>query len=108
MASNLDFVELGAEQIKGAGAIRYAKMFGEFMIYCNNKPIFLICDNTAFVKILPQTTEILGENAEQGLPYPSAKPHYIVDIDNQDLLVDLAKFLDKITPLRRVAGEDKR
>jgi DNA helicase-2/ATP-dependent DNA helicase PcrA len=34
------------------GAVRYKKMFGEYMVYVNEKPILLVCDNTVFVKIL--------------------------------------------------------
>jgi TfoX/Sxy family transcriptional regulator of competence genes len=34
------------------GTITYKKMFGEYLIYLNDKPIVMICNNTAFVKIL--------------------------------------------------------
>ena len=39
MSTSLDFIEYVCEQIAGVGQIRYRKMFGEYMVYVNNKPI---------------------------------------------------------------------
>lgn len=100
MASNLDFVEFLCEQILECGSVRYKKMFGEYMAYLNGKPIFLICDDMLFVKINDATTAVLGENAEKGYPYDGAKIHYIVEcVDDKELMIKLAKELEKITPL---------
>jgi TfoX/Sxy family transcriptional regulator of competence genes len=52
MASDLDYVEYVVDQIKTGGTITYKKMFGEYLIYSDHKPVVLICDNTAFVKML--------------------------------------------------------
>ena len=99
MATNLDFAQYVCEQIAPCGCVRYRKMFGEYMIYCNEKPILLLCDDTVFVKILPETTEILGENAPSDFPYPGAKAHYVVDPDDRALINALVKVLEAITPL---------
>lgn len=50
MATSVDFINYVCEQIVGVGDIRYRKMFGEYMVYVNYKPILLICDNTVYVK----------------------------------------------------------
>ncbi|MDR1905852.1 MAG: TfoX/Sxy family protein [Clostridiales bacterium] len=100
MASNLSTVEYISEQIESAGVVRYKKMFGEYMIYCDEKPVFLLCDDMLFVKILPQTEALLGVDGEKAPPYSGAKPHFVVpDIDNGELLVSLASVLAKILPL---------
>lgn len=99
MASSLDFVEYIVEQISGVGVINYKKMFGEYMIYCNAKPVVLVCDDTAFVKILPETTAILGSEKHQGYPYKSAKLHYIVDVDDKQQMNDVVRTLERIIPL---------
>lgn len=99
MASSLDFVEFVSEQIGNTGQIRYKKMFGEYMIYCNEKPIILICDDTAFIKVLPETTAILGEENKKAPPYNGAKLHYVVDVDNKDQMIKLARVLEQIVPL---------
>jgi TfoX/Sxy family transcriptional regulator of competence genes len=33
--------------------VRYRKMFGDSLVYVDDKPMMLLCDNTVFVKILP-------------------------------------------------------
>ncbi|MDR1696170.1 MAG: TfoX/Sxy family protein [Endomicrobium sp.] len=98
MASDLDFVNYVAEQIKNAGTVTYKKMFGEYLIYSNGKPVVLICDNTAFVKICDCVKPYL-ENAEKGFPYKGAKEHYIVDPDDGGILSSAVRALEKNLPV---------
>ena len=56
MASNLEFVEYICEQVAPCGGVRYRKMFGDYMVYVNDKPLLLLCDNTVYAKQL----EVLG------------------------------------------------
>ena len=60
MATSVDYVEFVCEQIREFGEIRYRNMFGEYMVYLQDRPILLVCDNTVFVKELPEL-EILME-----------------------------------------------
>ena len=53
MATSVDFIEYVCEQIQGPWDIRYKKMFGEYMVYVNDKPIFLVCNDTVYVKKFP-------------------------------------------------------
>lgn len=98
MATSVDFIEYVCGQIEGTGDVRYRKMFGEYMVYVNDKPILLVCDNTVFVKILP-CLDTLMPDAEKGHPYSGAKEHYIVDIDNTDLARKVVAALEPVTPL---------
>ena len=98
MATSLDYIEFVCEQISGIGEIRYRKMFGEYMVYVNDKPILLVCDNTVYVKKLPELEAIMN-SAECGVPYDSAKEHYILEIDNGEMAKEVASVLEKITPL---------
>lgn len=50
MATSIDYIEYVCEQIRGVGEIRYKKMFGEYMVYVNDKPVIIVCDNNTFVK----------------------------------------------------------
>jgi len=97
MATTLDFIEYVCGQISGAGYVRYRKMFGEYMVYVNDKPVLLVCDNTVYVKMLPCMDGLLAD-AAQGYPYDGAKQHYVLDIDNQDLSREVATALERITP----------
>ena len=98
MATSLDYIEYVAEQAADCGMVRYKKMFGEYMVYIDEKPILLVCDNTVFVKILP-CIETLMADAERGFPYNGAKQHYILDIENRELTMLVAAELVEVTPL---------
>ena len=43
MATTIEYIEYICEQIKGIGEIRYKKMFGEFMVYVNEKHAVSCC-----------------------------------------------------------------
>lgn len=98
MATSLDYIEFVAGQIKGDYAVRYKKMFGEYMVYVNDKPVLLVCDNCVYVKTLKEVSDLLAE-AERGVPYDGAKEHYILDIENENTVSAVIEILERITPL---------
>ena len=98
MASDQDFIEFVCDQITGCGEIRFRKMFGEYMVYVNDKPVLLVCDNTVYVKKL-DVLEDLMVAAEVGIPYPGSKEHYILEIDDADLSKKVVDLLEPITPI---------
>lgn len=98
MASNIEFVQYVCEQIDQAGFISYRMMFGDYCIYCDKKPVALVCDNQFFVKITPK-----GEKAFPALskaaPYPGAKPHFLVEeIDDAKTASRLVKLTAEQLP----------
>ena len=100
MATSQDFIEYVCEQIQNKGTIRYKKMFGEYMVYVNEKPILLVCDNTVFVKMVAEIKGLMSES-DTGKPYENAKEHYILDIDNRELTEDVIVILESITLVPR-------
>ena len=98
MASSFDFTNFICEQLEGVGAVRARKMFGEYMVYVNDKPVVLICDDTVFMKILPCLRELLGDGTT-GYPYDGAKEHYILDPDDRDTLRRAAALAESALPL---------
>jgi len=98
MATSVDFIEYVCEQISGVGAVRYRKMFGEYMVYVNDKPILLVCDNIVYVKKLDCIEEQMQE-AEKGFPYDGAKEHYILDIDNSYFSKQVIELLEPVIPI---------
>ena len=98
MATSQEYIEFVCEQIRGVGAVRYRKMFGEYMVYVNDKPLLLICNNTVYVKKLAALLPLLG-NADCGIPYDGAKEHYILDIDNAPLCREVITVIEPITPM---------
>jgi DNA transformation protein len=53
-------------------------MFGEYALYADGKVVALICDDQLYVKIVPASQELEGV-CETDVPYPGAKPHYLVE-----------------------------
>ena len=98
MATNIDYIEFVCEQAKGDWVVRYNKMFGEYMVYLNDKPILLVCDNTVYVKKVNEIEELM-QGAECGIPYGGAKEHYILDVENNVLTKEVLAVLERITPL---------
>ena len=98
MATSIDYIEYVCEQIRGVGEIRYKKMFGEYMVYVNDKPVIIVCDNNTFVKKLDCIEEMM-KDAETGCPYKGAKEHYILDIDNNELSKSVVIEIEKVTPV---------
>lgn len=98
MATTQDYVEFVCEQVQHTGEVRYRKMFGEYMVYINDKPLLLVCDNTVFVKPVEAIWELLGD-AECVSPYDGAKPYYVLDIEDVFLAEQVIAILEPITPL---------
>lgn len=96
MATSVDFIEFVCDQVDGTGVVRSKKMFGEYMVYIDDKPVLLVCDDTVFVKIVPCLDELM-QNAERGFPYKGAKEHYILDIDNKELSREVILALLPVT-----------
>ncbi|MDR0515515.1 MAG: TfoX/Sxy family protein [Fibromonadaceae bacterium] len=95
MASDIDFVNYVIDQIKDVGVVSQKKMFGEYMVYVNQKPIILICNNTAYVKKLDCVKEF-HKTEEADYPYKGAKEHYMLDVDNRDVLKHIVQALEKV------------
>lgn len=88
MASNLEFVQYAAEQMRDAGNITYRKMFGEYGVYCDGKIFALICDNQLFIKITKAGAEVWS-GLEEAAPYEGAKPYYLIeDMEDRERLTE--------------------
>ncbi len=110
MTCSLEFIEFVCEQIEnvfgGLGAIHYEKMMDDYMLYLNDRPVFLVCGEKVFVKKvegIPQIEEKLAD-APLAIPYNGAQEHYLLDINNHSLSVEVAEMLASLLP----ASEHKR
>ena len=68
MATSSEYVTFVCEQIHGYGDVRCRKMFGEYMVYLNDKPIFTVCDNTVY------TGDTLFDDGYGRTDLPNAAP----------------------------------
>lgn len=98
MATSEEFIFYVCEQLKGVGNVRFKKMFGEYMVYINDKPIVLVCDGTVYVKKLDCILALM-DGASVGYPYKGAKEHYVLDIDDSDFSKLIVRTIEEVTPL---------
>lgn len=106
MATSAEFIEFVCDCVKEYGIVRYRKMFGEYMVYLNEKPVLLVCDNTVFVKKIPENKDLM-KDILCGVPYKGAKEHYMPDIENRELLDQLMPLLIASTPVPKKKKEQK-
>lgn len=97
MACNIDFIDFVCRQIAPVGEVRYRKMFGDYVIYANEKPVITVCDNIAYVKIHPSIAYLM-EDAERGFPYDGAKEHYILDVSQAQKAMEVVTILEVVLP----------
>ncbi|WP_313530030.1 TfoX/Sxy family protein [Anaerotignum sp.] len=99
MASDEGLVQYIAEQMAGAGKIRYRKMMGDYCFYCDEKVIGLVCDDQLFLKPTPSARVNL-EGFPMGCAYDGAKPSFIIDdIDDRDFLANVVRQIAEDLPL---------
>lgn len=74
-------------------------MFGEYAIYLQDKVIGFICDDTLFLKNLPEARALLP-NAELGEAYPGSKAYIVADpwLDEPEILAHAARALADALP----------
>lgn len=56
MACTQEYIDFVCQQIEGVGVIRTRKMFGDWCIYVDEKPVILACDALCYVKMHPAMT----------------------------------------------------
>ena len=97
MACTQEYIDFVCQQIEGVGVIRTRKMFGDWCIYVDEKPVILACDDLCYVKMHPAIADMMRE-AQTGYPYDGAKLHYILDIEHRDIASPVIKKLVEVLP----------
>lgn len=98
MATSADYLTFVLEQLPPLGVVRSRKMFGEYMVYFNEKPVLLVCDNTVFAKKLPVLDNLMYDTP-CGCPYEGAKEHYMLDVEDRELTEQVLRAVEAATPL---------
>ena len=98
MATTKEYIQFVLEQLDGIDDVTCKKMFGEYMVYVQEKPVLIVCDNCPMVKKVPELAEIMRD-APDGVPYEGAKVHYQLDIENRELTRAVIEILVRVTPV---------
>lgn len=109
MASDKDFVEFAADQMRNAGEIAYRKMFGEYAVYCDGKVVALICDNHLFIKPTESGRAFIGHVIEAP-PYQGAKLHFLIEdqLEDSEWISELVRITTDELPVPKPGKAKKR
>jgi len=94
MSTRPEFVQYLLDQLEGLGELRARKMFGDYLIYLNDRPALLVCDGTPFAKPLPCVAELL-EDRPTAPPYEGTKAHYVLDPEDRNTLRRAAELVSQ-------------
>ena len=86
MACTTDFIDFVCSQIKDAGTVRARKMFGDWMIYVDEKPVIIACDNVCFIKMLSAVHDLMAD----ALTAHSTVPSYTISLTSS-IVIRLSK-----------------
>lgn len=80
MATTTETIDDLLALLKPLGGVTAKKMFGEYCIYLDDKPVGLVCDDCLYVKVT-EPGRAMGKDIAESPPYPGAKPHleYLID-----------------------------
>ena len=80
MPSDQSTVDYLVEQMSRGNDVRARKMFGEYGVYCGEAFVGIVADDQLYLKIT-EAGRALVPDAEEGVPYPKARPHLMVPED---------------------------
>lgn len=87
MASSKEYLAFVLGQLSSLEGVTYRPMMGEYILYYDGKVIGGIYDDRLLLKPTKTLTAQLGEPRE--IPYDGAKPMFMVDVDDRELLESL-------------------
>ena len=101
MATSPSTIDYILDQLASIKNIATRKMFGEYALYCDDKVVALICDDTLFVKITEQGKEFVGKHYQEGNAYKGAKISMLIGedrIEDREWICELIKITAQNVP----------
>ena len=99
MATSKEYIDYVLESLNHVEGISARKMFGDYGLYMFNRVMGFVCDNQVFLKVLPGSTRILGEDAPTEAAYQDSKPYYIIqDLEDEEKMARLFRALYEDVP----------
>ena len=112
MASRNDHIAFLEDCLKHIPDIRFKAMFGGHTLYCRERVVGLVCDQTLFIKMTAGTSKLLDGLVETAPPYPGAKNAYVMtERECQDpalMLRVMSADRDDVAPVRKKAAAPKK
>lgn len=90
--------------------VRVHPMFGEYALYCDDKVVGFICDDTLLIKPTPPGS-VHAPGLPAGRPYPGAKDYMQVDgdlIENHEWLQTLVRLTADALPTAKTKAPRRK
>ena len=86
MATDKDYLVYVLDLLREVDGITYKKMMGEYILYKDGIIFGSIYDNRFLIK---KTKSLEDSGLKEEIPYPSAKPMLLIDIENSREIKEL-------------------
>lgn len=86
MASSQDYLDYALDLLREVGGVTYIKMMGEFIFKRYGVIFGGLYDNRFLVK---KTAKNAKYEMKEAIPYPGAKPMYLVDTEDSELIREI-------------------
>jgi DNA transformation protein len=83
MATSESTIVFLLDQLSRLDNVSVKKMFGEYCLYLEEKPVAFVCDDQLFIKPTTGGRELI-ENVEEDYPYPGARLYFLITADLWD------------------------
>jgi DNA transformation protein len=80
MATSQGTIDYLMDQLAGTRLVTARRMFGEYCLYWDGRPVALVCDDQLYLKPTDAGRALLATVVE-GAPFPGARPHLLVSAD---------------------------
>ena len=101
MSTRAETMEFLTDQLTALPNIRTRKMFGEYCLYVDEKPVAFVCDDELFVKPTDEGRAYLG-TPDEAPAYPGSKLYFRVTGDrweDREWLTALIDLTASVLPL---------
>jgi len=103
MATREDTVEFLLDQLSALPGIRTRKMFGEYCLYYDEKPVAFICDDELFIKPTDEGRDYVeaAGSLDEAPAYPGSKLYLRIGGDrweDRDWLTALVELTASVLP----------
>ena len=92
MASKQEYLEYVLELLREVRAISYKKMMGEYILYKDNVIFGGVYDDRFLIK---KTKSLEDRGFKEQIPYPTAKPMYLIDSEDPDEIREIVLLVYK-------------
>ncbi len=86
MATSKEYKDFVLDQLSLLDDITFRPMMGEYLLYYKGKLFGGIYDERLLIK---RTNSNKKYNLEESIPYKGAKPIYLIDTDNKELIKEI-------------------